>query len=132
MSLTDPIANYLTVIRNGVRAKHEKVTTPASNLTIRISEILKKEKFINDFRVIEDGAKRFIRIHLRYLKNGKPAICSIQRVSRPGLRKYVDSGSVPKVLKGLGIAIISTSDGILTDKVARESHVGGEVLCKVY
>ena len=132
MSLTDSVSNFLTIVRNGARAKHEKVTSPASNLTIRISEILKEEKFISDFRVIEDGGKRFLRVHLRYLKNGRPAIRLLQRVSKPGLRKYVDSDSIPKVLNGLGIAILSTSEGILTDKVARESHVGGEVICKVY
>lgn len=130
--MTDPISNFLTIIRNGARVRHESVTTPASNLAIRISEILKEEKFIKDFRVIEDGSKRFIRIQLRYLGNGKSAIRSIRRASKPGLREYVDSQSIPKVLNGLGIAIISTSEGVLTDKTARENHVGGEVICKVY
>jgi small subunit ribosomal protein S8 len=132
MSMTDPVANFLTIIRNGARAKHEVVTAPASNLNIRIAEILKQEKFIKDLRVIDDEGKRFIRIYLRYLRDGKSAIKSITRASKPGLRYYVDSDSIPKVLNGLGVAILSTSEGVFTDKTARENHVGGEVLCKVY
>ena len=131
MAITDPIANFLTVVRNGQQAKHETVTTPASNITIHIAEILKAEKFIRDVKVMEDGNKRTMKVYLRYFKNGKPVIRSIQRISKPGLRRYVDWQSTPRVLNGLGIAIISTSQGVLTDRAARENHLGGEVLCQV-
>ena len=132
MSLVDPIANFLTVIRNASRVNHKTVNTPASNTTIHITEILKKEKFIKEFRVVEEENKRFLRIHLRYFRDGRSAIRGLDRVSKPGLRRYVDADNVPRVLNGLGIAILSTSQGVMSDRSARKNRVGGEVLCKVY
>ena len=132
MPITDPIANFLTVVRNASQAKHENVTAPASNVTLQIAEILKEERFIRDFRVLEEEGRRSVRLSLRYLKNGRPAIKSLVRVSKPGLRRYVGADSIPRVLRGLGVAIVSTSKGIMTDKTARQSRLGGEVLCQVY
>ena len=133
MAHTDPVAMFLTSVRNALRARKEKVNAHASNLNMQLAEILKAEKFIRDFKMMEDDdGKRSIRIHLKYLKNGKPAIRSIRRVSKPGLRRYTSADSIPKVLNGLGVAILSTSEGVLTDKTARENHVGGEILCTVY
>ena|SRR5258706_9318995 len=132
MSVTDPIANFLTVVRNAARAKHEHVTSPSSNTIVRIAEILKEERFIHDFRVIDEKGKKTVRLSLRYLSGDRPAIRSLVRVSKPGLRNYVDADSIPQVLRGLGVAILSTSQGLLTDRAARKNRIGGEVLCKVY
>ncbi len=132
MSVTDPIANFFTVIRNASLAKHENVTSRASNTIVRIAEILKEEKFIRNYHLIEEDGKRSLRISLRYLKEGRPAIKSLMRVSKPGLRHYVDADSIPQVLKGFGIAILSTSKGVMTDRAAKKARVGGELLCKVY
>jgi small subunit ribosomal protein S8 len=132
MAITDPIANFLTVVRNASQAKHEYVTAPASKVTQKIARILKEEQFIRDFRVMEEEGKSSLRLSLRYLRSGKPAIRSLVRISKPGLRCYVDADSIPRVLRGLGVAIVSTSQGIMTDKMARKSRLGGEVLCKVY
>jgi small subunit ribosomal protein S8 len=132
MSVTDPIADFLTVVRNAYRGKHEEVTARASNIIIKIAEILKEERYIKDFRLIDEEGKRSLRIHLRYLKNGRPAVRSISRASTPGLRRYVGAENLPRVLNGLGTAIISTSQGVMTEKSAWKNRVGGEVLCKVY
>ena len=132
MPCTDPIADYLTVIRNASKAHKDKVTMPASNMTARISEILKTEGFIDNVKVFSEGPKKFIRLHLKYIQGKKPAIRGIRRISKPGIRTYVGSEEIPRVQGGLGIAIVSTSKGILTDREARHSKVGGELICKVW
>jgi small subunit ribosomal protein S8 len=132
MPCTDFVADFLTVIRNASKAHHHKVTVPASNFTIRIAEILKEEGFIQGTKVFSEENKRFVRIHLKYLKNGRPAIQGIRRVSKPGLRTYVGCEKIPKVQGGLGIAVVSTSKGVLTDRKARKEKVGGELVCRVW
>ena len=129
---TDPIADFLTQIRNSMRAGKQMVTVPGSKMTSRLSEILKQEGFIDNFKVIEDGKKKSIRIHLKYLKPKKPAIQSVIRISKPGLRRYVGCEDIPRVLGGLGFAIVSTSKGVMTDKQARAAKIGGELICKVW
>ncbi|MBI3316832.1 MAG: 30S ribosomal protein S8 [Candidatus Omnitrophica bacterium] len=132
MPCTDFIADFLTVIRNASRAHLEKVTVPASNAAVKIAEILKEEGFIENVKVFSEGKRRFIRIHLKYIRGKKPAIQGLKRVSRPGLRSYVGCTKIPRVQGGLGIAIVSTSKGILTDRKARESKIGGELICTVW
>ncbi len=130
--MTDPIADMLTRIRNGSNAKHESVDVPASNIKKEIAQILLDEGFIKGFDVIEDGKQGIIRIELKYGKHGEKVISGIKRISKPGLRVYVKSDEIPRVLGGLGIAILSTSKGVMTDKRARKERVGGEVLCYVW
>ena len=133
MSMSDPIADFLTRIRNGFFAKKRWVDIPSSLLKKRIALVLKEEKYINDFLFISDGDnKAFIRIFLKYDYQGKPVIENIKRVSRPGLRVYVGAGEAPRVLDGLGISILSTSKGVLSNKKAKQLGVGGELLCEVY
>lgn len=132
MAVTDPIADYLTRIRNAQSANHRWVDIPASNLKKKVSLILKHENFIKDFVLIKDGKQGLIRIYLRYSKTGEPMIEGLQRISKPGRRVYAASDSIPRVVGGMGIAIISTPMGVLTDKVARKYSVGGEVLCYVW
>jgi len=133
MSMSDPIADFLTRIRNGLAAKKRWVDIPSSALKKRISLVLKEEKFINDFFFItSDGNKETIRIFLKYDYNGDPVIENIKRVSKPGLRVYVGAGEAPRVLDGLGISIISTSKGVLSSKKAKQLGVGGELLCEVF
>lgn len=132
MPVTDPIADFLTRIRNAHAAGHRWVDVPASNLKKRIALILKHERFIRDFIIIEDGKQGIIRLFLKYTKDGQPVIAGLKRISKPGRRIYVPADKVPRVLGGLGIAILSTSKGVITDKVARKENVGGEVLCYVW
>ena len=133
MSMSDPIADFLTRIRNGLAAKKRWVDVPSSALKKRISLVLKEEKYINDFFFItSDGNKEIILIFLKYDYNGDPVIENIKRVSKPGLRVYVGAGEAPRVLDGLGISIISTSKGVLSNKKAKQLGVGGELLCEVY
>ncbi len=129
---TDPIADFLTQIRNSMRANKPTVTAPGSKITVRIAEILKNEGFIENFKVMEEGPKKFIRLHLKYFKAKKPAIQSVIRISKPGLRRYVNCEEIPRVLGGLGVAIVSTSKGVMTDRQARAAKVGGELICKVW
>lgn len=130
--ITDPIADFLTRIRNAVSAKHRIVEVPASNVKKAITQILFEKGYILNYKFEEEGPQGTIKIALKYHPVTKqPAITSIQRVSSPGLRKYADSENLPRVMNGLGIAIISTSQGIMTDKEARKLHIGGEVLCYV-
>ncbi len=131
MQITDPIADMLTRIRNANTAKHETVDIPASNMKKAIAEILNEEGYIKGYQIIEDGKQGVIRITLKYAGKEK-VISGIQRVSKPGLRMYAPADELPRVLKGLGIAIISTSKGIMTDKKARAEHIGGEVLAFVW
>ena len=131
MQITDPIADMLTRIRNAGSAKHATVDVPASKMKKAIAEILLEEGYIKNFQIINDGLQGIIRVTLKYNGNEK-AIAGLRRVSKPGLRVYVGADELPRVLRGLGIAIISTSKGIMTDKKARAAHVGGEVLAFVW
>jgi small subunit ribosomal protein S8 len=129
---TDPISDYLTRIRNAQKAKKKSVEIPASKLKLRITEILNKQGFVGDFNVTETANKQgSIVIKLKY-NNSVPVILGLERVSRPGIRRYVQSTEMPKVLNGLGVAIVSTSKGLMTDKEARKLGVGGEVVCNVW
>ncbi|CAK7004002.1 30S ribosomal protein S8 [Tissierella carlieri] len=130
--MTDPIADMLTRIRNGNNAKHDSVDIPASNIKKQLAQILLDEGFIKGYDVIDDGKQGIIRVDLKYGKHNEKVISGIKRISKPGLRVYVKSDEVPRVLGGLGIAILSTSSGIMTDKVARKEGVGGEVICYVW
>jgi small subunit ribosomal protein S8 len=132
MSITDSVADYLTSIRNGCRAKKASVTVPASALKIKLTEILKDRRYINDYSVVENGAKKNLFIKLRYKKDGTSAIRNILKVSKPGLKVYVESERIPRVLNGLGMMVVSTSKGILTDTDARKQNVGGELIFKVW
>ena len=132
MQITDPVADMLTRIRNANTAKHEKVDVPASNLKKSIAQILLDEGYIKSYEVVDDGTQGIIRITLKYLAGKEKVISGLRRVSKPGLRVYAGADELPKVLKGLGIAIISTSKGVMTDKAARANHVGGEVLAFVW
>lgn len=132
MQITDPIADLLTRIRNANSAKHETVDVPASNIKKAIVEILSEEGYIKGYQVIEDGKQGVIRITLKYGSKNEKVISGLKRVSKPGLRYYASAEELPRVLKGLGIAIVSTSKGIMTDKQARAQHIGGEVLAFVW
>ena len=132
MSITDTIADYITCIRNGSRAGKESVTVPASIMKIKLTELLKAERYINDFSVVENGAKKSIFIKLKFKKDGSPVIRNLIKVSTPGLRRYVESQKIPRVLNGIGTMVISTSKGILTDDEARKQNVGGELLFKIW
>lgn len=130
--MTDPIADMLTSIRNGNHARHKSVDIPASNIKKEIAKILLDEGYIKNYDLVEDNKQGIIKIDLKYAQSGERVISGIKRISKPGLRVYVKCEDVPKVLGGLGIAIISTSKGIITDKVAREKGVGGEVICYIW
>ena len=132
MNITDPIADMLTRIRNANNAKHESVEIPASNMKKQIAQILVDEGYIKSFNVIDDGKQGIIRITLKYGENKSQVITGLRRVSKPGLRIYSSCEDMPKVMKGLGIAIVSTSKGIMTDKKARELNVGGEILAFIW
>ena len=132
MQITDPIADMLTRIRNANSSKHESVSVPCSKLRIEIAKILDKEGYIAGYEVIEDEIQGMIKINLKYGPGKQKVITGLKRVSKPGLRVYASKENLPKVLKGLGIAIISTSKGIVTDKEARKANVGGEVLAFVW
>ena len=133
MQITDPIADMLTRIRNANNAKHDTVDVPASNMKKAIAQILLDEGYIKNFQTINDGTQGVIRITLKYVQPGnEKAITGLRRVSKPGLRVYAGAEELPRVLRGLGIAIVSTSKGVMTDKKAREAHVGGEVLAFVW
>ena len=131
MVMTDPIADMLTRIRNAQQARHESVEIPASKMKLEIAEILKEEGFIANYAVSGD-VKKTITVTLKYTANNAKVISGIKRISKPGLRVYTDGNSVPRVLNGLGIAIISTSQGVMTDKNARAKHIGGEVVAYVW
>ena len=132
MQITDPIADMLTRIRNANSSKHESVNVPASKLKIEIARILNEEGYINGYEVIDDGLQGIIKITLKYAANKQKVITGLKRVSKPGLRVYAGKDELPRVLRGLGIAIISTSKGIMTDKKARQNNVGGEVLAYIW
>ena len=132
MHITDPVADMLTRIRNANNAKHDTVDVPASNMKKAIAQILLDEGYIKNFQLIDDGTQGVIRITLKYGAGKEKTITGLRRVSKPGLRVYVGADELPRVLRGLGIAIVSTSKGVMTDKKAREAHVGGEVLAFVW
>lgn len=132
MVMTDPIADFLTRIRNANSVNHEKVEIPASNMKKTITEILKAEGLIKDYEFIEDGKQGVLRLYLKYDANKGKVITGIKRISKPGLRVYAKKDEVPRVLGGLGIAVISTSQGIMTDKDARKRGLGGEVICYIW
>ena len=132
MSMTDPIADFLTRIRNANMVYHETVEVPASKIKRDIAEILKNEGFVRDVEYIDDDKQGIIRVFLKYGKGNERVISGIRRISKPGLRSYVKADAVPKVLNGLGIAILSTSEGVITDKEARAKKIGGEVIAYIW
>ena len=130
--VTDPVADMLARIRNGSLAEHEKVDIPSSKLKVRLAEILKEEGFIKNFRLIEDKRQGVLRIYLKYGPGQERVISGLRRVSKPGKRMYVGADRIPSVLGGMGVAILSTPQGVLTDRESRKAKVGGEVLCYVW
>jgi small subunit ribosomal protein S8 len=131
MSTTDPIADFFTRVRNAAKAKHKRLDVPASNMKKAIAQIMLDEKFISGFTLLDDGKQGVLRIQLRY-QDGKSVIAGLRRVSRPGLRRYRPSDELPRVLGGLGVAIISTSRGVMTGHKARQEHIGGEVVAYIW
>ena len=130
MPVSDPIADFLTRIRNAQKARHSTIELPASNIKVDIAKILKEQGFISDYQKIEDGVQGTLKVALKYY-NRKPAINELKRVSTPGRRLYIGVENLPKVRRGLGIAIVSTSKGVITDKEAKKMNIGGEVLCYI-
>ena len=131
MHTTDPIADFLSRIRNAVKAKKKFVDIPSSKMKISLAEILKNNKFIRDYNVVEDNKQNILRVHLQYI-NGTPSITGMKRISKPGLKSYVGKDELPRVLNGLGMAVLSTPKGLLTGKQAKKEAVGGEVVCHVW
>ena len=131
MHATDPISDFLTRIRNAVKARKKFVDIPSSKMKVSLAEILKANKFIRDYNVVEDNKQNILRVHLQYI-GGTPSITGLKRISTPGLRMYVNKDELPRVLNGLGIAVLSTPKGLLTDKQAKREAVGGEVVCHVW
>ncbi|GEN55171.1 30S ribosomal protein S8 [Halobacillus litoralis] len=132
MTMTDPIADMLTRIRNANMVRHEKLELPASNVKKEIADILKREGFVRDYEFVEDNKQGVLRIFLKYGQNNERVITGVKRISKPGLRVYANAEELPKVLNGLGVAVVSTSKGVLTDKEAREQAIGGEVLAYIW
>lgn len=132
MTMTDPIADMLTRIRNALQQKHDTVSMPSSREKVNIARILKEEGYINDYKVTGDGVKKQMTIDLKYGKNGEKVITGLKRISKPGLRVYSGADNLPKVLSGLGTAVISTSKGVMTDRDARKANVGGEVIAYIW
>jgi len=132
MSMTDPIANMLTMIRNATSRKKDTVDIPASKVCQAILEIFKVDGYIDNFRLVEDSKQGMLRVYLKYLDKKKPAIKNLKRVSKPGSRVYAKKGKIPTVLNGYGTAVISTSKGIMDDRQAREQNIGGEIVCMVW
>ncbi len=131
MTMTDPVADFLTRMRNAIQAGHKRVDVPVSNLKRELTKLLLENKFIAGYTEVREATQGVLRIQLKYV-DGKPVIGGLRRVSRPGLRQYVTSTSIPRVLGGLGIAVLSTSRGLMTDKQARQAKVGGELLCEIW
>lgn len=132
MSMTDPVADMLTRIRNATMVRHDRTDVPASKMKVAVAKILKQEGFIRTFKVVEEGPQGLIRIYLKYADDGEPAIHGLKRVSSPGRRVYRGVGELPKVRNGLGVAVVSTNRGVLTDEQARGLQVGGEILCEIW
>lgn len=131
MNLTDPVADFLTRVRNAIAARHQKVDVPASKLKAEMARILKEEGYISNFKLTEEEGHKVLRLYLKYNSNNEAAIANIERVSRPGCRVYVSRTEIPRVLGGLGINILTTPKGVMTGKQARKEGVGGEILCQV-
>jgi len=132
MSVSDPIADFLTCVRNGIRAKHRKVDVSASKVKTELAKVLLRERFINNFKVIEDTKQGVLRVYLKYSGDSGSVITGIRRVSTPGRRVYVRKDGLPRVMGGLGTSIVSTSRGMMTDREAREAGLGGELVCQVW
>jgi small subunit ribosomal protein S8 len=132
MSVSDPIADFLTCVRNAVRAKHRKVDVPATRIKTELARVLLRERFINNFKVIEDSRQGMLRIYLKYTADDTNVITGIRRRSSPGRRLYVRKDAIPKIMGGLGTSIVSTSRGLMTDREAREAGLGGELVCQVW
>jgi small subunit ribosomal protein S8 len=132
MSMTDPVSDLLTRIRNATSVRHDRMDIPASKMKLEIAKILKQEGYIRTFKMIEEGPQGTIRIYLKYADDGEPVIHGLRRVSKPGRRVYRGVGDLPKVRNGLGVAVISTNRGVITDEQARGLQVGGEVLCEIW
>mgnify|MGYP001614291151 CR=1 FL=1 len=132
MSMTDPISDMLTRIRNATMVRHDRTDVPASKMKVAVAKILKQEGFIRTFKLVEEGPQGLIRIYLKYADDGQPAINGLKRVSSPGRRVYRGVGELPKVRNGLGVAVVSTNRGVLTDEQARGLQVGGEILCEIW
>jgi small subunit ribosomal protein S8 len=132
MNMTDPIADMLTRIRNAVSAKHDSVTMPSSKMKVAIARVLKDEGFVKDFQLEADGSRAMLKIELSYTGRKEPVLSGIKRVSKPGLRVYVQKREIPRVLGGLGVAILSTPEGVMTGQHARQKSIGGEILCYVW
>ena len=132
MAVSDPIADFLTCVRNGIRAKHRKVDVNASRMKTELAKVLLRERFINNFKVIEDTKQGVLRIYLKYAGEDTSVITGIRRISSPGRRVYVRKDGIPRVMGGLGTSIVSTSRGLMTDREAREAGLGGELVCQVW
>jgi small subunit ribosomal protein S8 len=132
MSMSDPLADFLTRIRNGVKANFDSVEMPLSKLKVSVAKVLKEEGYINDYQVLDQGVQGTLKIDLKYGPDNEKVITGIRRVSKPGLRQYSKSGRIPKVMSGLGVAILTTSQGVITDREARRRNIGGEILCEVW
>jgi small subunit ribosomal protein S8 len=130
--MTDPIADMLTRIRNALTARHERVDIPMSKMKVSLARILKEEGFVKNFKVIKDNKQGVLRVFLKYNEQNKPVIKGLRRISKPSRRMYVGSREIPPILSGLGVGIVSTSKGIMTDKEARRQNVGGEIMCAVW
>jgi len=132
MSVSDPVADFLTCIRNAIGAKHRKVDVPASNMKTELARVLLRERFINNFKTIEDSKQGVLRIYLKYTNDETPVISGLRRVSKPGRRVYVGKARIPRVMGGLGMSVVSTSRGLMTDREARDAGLGGELVCQVW
>jgi len=132
MSVSDPVADFITCIRNAIQARHRKVDAPSSQLKQEIAKVLLRERFINNFKVIEDDRQGVLRVYLKYSGEDQSVITGVKRVSKPGRRVYVGKDRIPRVMGGLGISVVSTSRGLMTDREARDAGLGGEVVCQVW
>ena len=132
MSVSDPVADFLTCIRNAIGARHRKVDVPASGIKTELAKVLLRERFINNFKTIEDSRQGVLRIYLKYTNDETPVITGLKRVSKPGRRVYVGKARIPRVMGGLGMSVVSTSRGLMTDREAREAGLGGELVCQVW
>jgi small subunit ribosomal protein S8 len=132
MSVSDPVADFLTCVRNAIRAKHRKVDVPASHMKTELTKVLLRERYINNFKVIEDSKQGVLRIYLKYAAEDVSVITNVKRISTPGRRVYVPKTKIPRVMGGLGTSILSTSRGLMTDREAREAGLGGELVCQVW
>jgi small subunit ribosomal protein S8 len=132
MSVSDPVADFLTCIRNAIGAKHRKCDVPASNVKKELAKLLLRERFINNFKTIEDTRQGVLRVYLKYTADETPVITGLKRVSKPGRRVYVGKGRIPRVMGGLGVSVVSTSRGLMTDREARDAGLGGELVCQVW